>query len=190
MTTQYIENKDFLRENFTVKEFLKAEYENCAFTGCIFTKTDLSGIVFSECVFENCDLSMACLKSTSFRDVRLKDCKLLGLRFDECDNFLLSLHFEDCIVNFSSFYGLQLKGIIFKGCKLEQVDFAETDLKNSSFKNCDLSGANFGNTNLEGSDLHSATNFSIDPEANRVSKAKFSAQNITGLLDRYNIIIK
>jgi uncharacterized protein YjbI with pentapeptide repeats len=133
---------------------------------------------------------MANLKSTSFRDARFKDCKLLGLRFDECDNFLLSFNFENCIVNFSSFYGLKLKGVKFKGCKLEQVDFAGSDLRNSRFQECDLSGANFGNTNLESSDLQTAANFSIDPEANRIYKAKFSIQNITGLLDKYTIIIK
>jgi uncharacterized protein YjbI with pentapeptide repeats len=70
------------------------------------------------------------------------------------------------------------------------VDFAESDLRNSRFQECDFSGANFGNTNLESSDLQTATNFSIDPEANRIYKAKFSIQNITGLLDKYTIIIK
>jgi uncharacterized protein YjbI with pentapeptide repeats len=85
---------------------------------------------------------------------------------------------------------LKQKGINFKGCKLEQVDFAETDLRNSHFQKCDLIGANFGNTNLESSDLQTAVNISIDPDTNRIYLAKFSNQNITGLLDKYQIIIK
>ena len=125
MNPEYIESKDFKGENFIGKGFRNAEYENCTFTDCIYANTDLSRITFSECQFEGCDLSMSKLISTSFRDVSFINCKLMGLRFDECTDFLLSFNFEACILNFSSFFKLKLKEIKFNGdyCKINPEKF-------------------------------------------------------------------
>jgi uncharacterized protein YjbI with pentapeptide repeats len=70
------------------------------------------------------------------------------------------------------------------------VDFIEADLTQSTFQNCDLNRASFENTNLESADLRTAYNFSMDPEINRINKAKFSVNGIAGLLDKYNIEIE
>ena len=35
-----------------------------------------------------------------------------------------------------------------------------------------------------------AFNFSINPEINNLKKARFSTQNIVGLLDKYKIIVE
>ncbi len=77
----------------------------------------------------------------------------------------------------------------FTECKLDEVDFTESDLTNSIFKNCDLTRTIFSNTNLEGSDFRTAENYSIDPEGNRITRAKFSKEGVIGLLDKYNIKI-
>jgi len=63
-------------------------------------------------------------------------------------------------------------------------------LSQSVFDQCDLNRAVFADTILEKSDFRSAYNFSIDPERNKIAKAKFSSQNIIGLLDKYNIIVE
>jgi uncharacterized protein YjbI with pentapeptide repeats len=112
------------------------------------------------------------------------------LRFDDCNKFLLSFEFENCILNFSSFYKLKIKNTHFNNCKLEEVEFVGTDLTNSVFKNCDFRKAAFENTLLEKADLRTSFNFSINPETNKISKAKFSKQNIIGLLDNYKIIVE
>lgn len=65
----------------------------------------------------------------------------------------------------------------------------ESDLTNAVFKNCDLRGAIFDQTILVGADLRTAGSFSIDPERNAIQKAKFSMQNIAGLLHKYKISI-
>ncbi|MFO7720822.1 MAG: pentapeptide repeat-containing protein [Gillisia sp.] len=64
------------------------------------------------------------------------------------------------------------------------------DLQNSIFEKCKLSGVIFENSILENSHFKPAQSFSIDPELNRIRNAKFSATNISGLLDRYNLIIE
>ncbi len=190
MNNSYIENHNFQNQTFTHESLPLTEYETCSFTNCIFLNADLSGIIFSECSFVDCDLSMARLKGTAFRDVKFKKCKLLGLRFDDCNPFSLSFDFEGCILHFASFYKLKIPRTVFKNCKLEDVEFVEADLSNAIFSHCDMSRAIFDQTNLEGADFLTAVHFSIDPENNRIQKAKFSTQNIAGLLERYKIVIE
>ena len=190
MTNQYTENKTFKNNNYSEAGLGKGEYENCTFFNCIFTNTDLSEIKFIECDFDTCDLSNAKLIGTAFQDIVFRNCKLFGLHFDDCNTFLLSFRFEECILNFSSFYKLKIKNTYFKDCKLEEVEFVETDLTNSIFQNCDLNRAVFGNTILEKTDFRTSINYSIDPKTNRIRKAKFSVQGIVGLLDKYDIFIE
>jgi len=60
-------------------------------------------------------------------------------------------------------------------------------LSDSVFDNCDLTGATFYITNIEKADFRTSDNYSIDPENNRIKKAKFSLPAVTGLLDKYDI---
>jgi uncharacterized protein YjbI with pentapeptide repeats len=114
---------------------------------------------------------------------------MLGLHFEDCSDFLFAVHFDKCILNLSSFFKQKLKKTKFKECSLHEVDFTEADLGNASFDNCDLAGAKFEKSNLEKADLSTSFNYSIDPELNRIKKAKFSIAGITGLLDKYDIEI-
>ncbi|MDO9037589.1 MAG: pentapeptide repeat-containing protein, partial [Lutibacter sp.] len=98
--------------------------------------------------------------------------------------------FEDCHLNIISFYKLKLKNTKFNKCKLQEVDFTETDLSNASFNNCDLIGSIFNATILEKADFRTSYNYSIDPEINRIKKARFSLQGIVGLLGKYQIEIE
>ena len=189
MDKEYMEDRQFQGEDFSERRLEKGEYDHCRFSGCNFYNANLSGILFSECVFEDCDLSMAKLNDSAFRDVKFKNSKMLGLRFDDCNGFSFSVVFESCILNFSSFYRLKLKNTPFRDCKLLETEFVEADLTNAVFDECDLSGALFEKTTLEGADFRTAYHFSIDPELNRIAKAKFSSQNIAGLLHKYNIRI-
>ena len=63
------------------------------------------------------------------------------------------------------------------------------EFQGAQFEACDLNKAAFENTNLEGADLTSAYNFSIDPEKNRVKKARFSRTGLAGLLMKYELKI-
>ena len=85
---------------------------------------------------------------------------------------------------------MKIKKTVFKTSSLHEVDFAEADLSNSLFDNCDLAHAIFENTNLEKSDFRSSFNYSINPEINKIKKAKFSLNGIAGLLEKYDIDIE
>jgi len=41
----------------------------------------------------------------------------------------------------------------------------------------------------EKADFRTAYNFSIDPEVNKINRAKFSSMNLAGLLSKYDIEI-
>ena len=190
MPKTYIYDKEFTNIDSSENPLLPGEYENCTFVNYIFTETNLSDFSFDACSFKNCDLSNTKITNTAFKEVEFRNCKLIGMQFDECNPFLLAFRFINCQLNLSAFYGLKIRNTYFENCILNEVDFTDTVLSGSTFKNCDFSGAMFGNTNLEKVDFRSSVNFSINPETNRISKAHFSVGNITGLLDKYNIIIE
>jgi fluoroquinolone resistance protein len=186
----YIEDKEFEKINFAEEELPKGEYDRCVFTGCVFTETTLSGSIFSECTFTGCNLSMSKLSRTTLKEVTFKDSKLLGVRFDNCSNFLFTVHFDNCMLNLSSFYKRNLRKTIFRNCSMRESDLCEADLTSALLDNCDLSGALFERTILEKADLRTAYNFNIDPEQNKITKARFSVNGLPGLLARYNIEIE
>lgn len=190
MAKNYISDQDFDQTDSIETTIGQGEYENCTFTNCNFTACNLSEYIFSECTFDSCDLSNSKTVNTSFREVKFINCKLLGVHFDECNPFLIGFSFQNCILNFSSFYKLKLKGIVFDTCKLEEVDFSGADLALGIFKECELLNATFDQTGLEGADMRTARNFAIDPERNRIKKAKFSRNSLSGLLGKYNLKIE
>jgi uncharacterized protein YjbI with pentapeptide repeats len=185
----YITDAEFINEDYTKKGLERGEYENCTFENCNFAGSNLAEVIFVECTFDNCDFSNAKLLNTSFREVQFDSCKLLGLHFDECNPFLITFHFTACTLNFSSFYKLKLKGSRFTHCNLQEVDFTETDLSLSNFTECDFNGTAFDRSILEGTDFRTSFNFVIDPENNRIKKAKFSRNTLAGLLKKYQIQI-
>ena len=73
---------------------------------------------------------------------------------------------------------------------MQEVDFTGCDLTASVFTNCDLLRATFDNTILEKADLRTAFNYAIDPERNKIKKAKFSVSGLHGLLAKYDITIE
>jgi uncharacterized protein YjbI with pentapeptide repeats len=81
------------------------------------------------------------------------------------------------------------KKTVFKNSKLNESDFTESNLTGTILDNCDLTKATFANSVLEKADFRTSFNYSIDPEINRLKKARFSLSGIAGLLEKYDIEI-
>ncbi len=190
MQETYIKDETFSINDCHQSTIKKGEYENCIFNGCDFSNIPLSEIKFIDCEFNGCNLSIAILNGTAFQNVTFIDCKMLGLQFNACNGFGFSVSFEGCQMNHSSFFKVQLKKTKFKDCQLEEVDFSEADLSQAEFENCNLFQSVFNHTLLEKTDFRTAYNFTIDPEENKIKKAKFSLQGAPGLLRKYNIDIE
>ena len=186
MKETFIQHKTFEKNELPIK----GEYENCQFNSCNFSDTVLSDFKFIDCTFNACNVSLVKINNTVFQDVKFKDCKMVGLLFDTCNSFGLSFSFDACQLNHSSFYKTKIKMTLFKNSQLQGIDFTETDLTSAVFDNCDLSQAIFDLSILEKADFRTAYNYSINPENNRIKKAKFSVLGLSGLLDNYDIEIE
>ena len=190
MTALYFEEKNYNKINFEQKPLKKGEYEKCEFVNCSFYNSDISEILFVDCKFTACNLSMVKVAGTTFNTVKFTGCKLLGIHFESCNDFGLSVNFENCMLNHSSFFRKKIRNTIFLSSQLVEVDFTETDLTGSVFSDCELTRTIFNNTIIENADLRTSFNFSIDPESNRIKKARFSFPGVAGLLDKYDIEIE
>ncbi|MGO1243358.1 MAG: pentapeptide repeat-containing protein [Sphingobacterium sp.] len=186
----YIQEKIFKKVNNQAFQTKGAEFENCVFDSCSFNQGDFTDSKFISCSFVDCDLSSAILARTSFQEVKFEQCKMMGLIFDRCDTFGLSFAFESCQLSYSSFFNLKIKQTHFSDSILHYVDFSQTDLSDGVLNNCDLDRATFGQTILEKTDFRTSFNYIIDPENNKINKAKFSLSSIAGLLAKYNIKIE
>jgi uncharacterized protein YjbI with pentapeptide repeats len=168
----------------------KGEYEQCTFVDCDFSNADLGGSSFGKCTFRRCNLSNARLNGAAFREVKFADCKLMGLHFDSCNPIGLEFSAESCLLNYSFFVQVKMRKTRFKDCQMREADFTGADFTDSVFDHCDLLSAVFDGTNLERADLSTAHSYSIDPEKNRIRRAKFSLPDVIGLLNRYDIEIR
>lgn len=82
-----------------------------------------------------------------------------------------------------------MKNCSFKGSSLKECHFGNTILRDSSFADVNLSGTIFHNCDLCKADFSTATQYQIDLQTNKVSKAKFSLPEALGLLRGFDIIL-
>lgn len=190
MDKELNEDKKFENIDYTEQKIANHEFVNCEFINCNFSKSNLSNSDFMDCVFKECNLSMAILNNTGIKNIQFIACKLMGINFSICNNFLFSASFTNCQLDYAVFYKKKMKKTPFIDCSLKNADFTETDLSMVSFANCDLLNATFVNTVLEKVDFRAAKNYTLDPELNSIKKAKFSHLNLAGLLAKYNIDIE
>lgn len=177
------------RIDFTLKQLSGAEFDTCVFNNCNLAGMQLARALFRDCVFNNCNLSNATLDGTKFQEAAFTNSKLLGLNFYKCADFLFTVSFEGCNLDFTSFSGKKLKKTLFKNCSLKEANFSECDLSEAKFLTCDLTQTLFSRTNLAKVDFRTAYNFNIDAEINNLKKAKFSAAGLPGLLTKYDILV-
>lgn len=185
-----IQNNHFEKLDCMETPLQMGDYEDCTFLNCSFHQFDLSNFSFEKCTFNGCDFSLSKLNNTVLIDIRFLNCKLLGLHFDDCSDFILTVYFENCILKLSSFYKLPLRKTKFIKCNLQDVDFTEANLCEALFEDCDLQHAIFEYTKLENADFYTSWYYSIDPDRNKLKKARFSKAGVVGLLDKYDLKIE
>ena len=184
------DERTFEKIDYSEKTLSKREFINCEFIDCNFQKSDLSHNDFMDCIFTRCNFSLAVLNGTGIKNAQFIDCKLMGIDFSRCNPFLFSVSFQNCHLDYCSFFQLKLKKTTFSNCSVKEVDFAETDLSMAVFKECDLLNTSFIRSILEKTDFRTAINYAFDPELNKIKKAKFSLPGVTGLLSKYQIDIE
>jgi uncharacterized protein YjbI with pentapeptide repeats len=164
------------------------EYEDCTFENCVFE--NLSSHTFIDCAFNQCNLSNVNIQGTTLNNVHFHKCKVVGVRFDTCNEFIFSVSFSDSNLHLCSFYGRNIQSTQFNSCDLSEADFATSDCSSVNFEDCNLQNAIFENTKLVKTNFHTAENLRLDPDNNFLQKCIFSPQSALGLLYKYDILIK
>lgn len=184
------EGKTFNNVDYAERQLENREFIKCVFDSCDFSKADLSYNSFIDCQFNACNFSLVVIEGTRLQHIRFTGCKLLGVNFSKADKLMFSFMFEDCIMDYSTFFGRKLRKTKLRNCSLKEVDFESADLAGSVFENCELEGAMFVRCNLERTDFRSSRNFVIDPSINTVKETRFLASNLAGLLYKYDLDIE
>ncbi len=183
-------HKTFEKVTLVAQKINNREFEGCLFKNCDFSNSNFGYNTFTDCEFIDCNLSLLQLGNSSLQSVLFKNCKVMGIQFQSCTDFLFQVTFEDCVVDYASFSHKKMPKTKFSSCSMKEVNFSGTNLTNAVFENCNLDNAIFNETQLAGADFRTAYNYKIDPEFNPMKKAKFSTVGIMGLLDKYDIKIE
>lgn len=186
----YIEEQVFDGIDYTETGLPVGNYERCTFIKCESIGRKLGNSVFDECRFTACNFANATVDKTSFRSAVFVGCKLTGVDFSLCNELLLSVSFEDCVLDYATFSRLSLKNTMFRNCSMIRTYFEATDLSGAVFDRCTLTNAVFLDSKLTKTDFTSATDFMIDPDRNKMKNAKFSLIGAIGLLTKYGIVIE
>jgi fluoroquinolone resistance protein len=175
---------------FSGVDFTACLFDHCAFIECMFYRC-----AFTDCRFRSCDLSLTKVHGSRFTDVRFAASKLVGIDWTKAGDaviskLFLSVHFDDCLLSYASFFGLTLPRARFVGCTAREVDFREADLTEADCTGTDFSGSKFHHTNLTKADFRRATDYTIDPTANTIAKARFALPEAVALLSGFDIVIE
>lgn len=184
------EDKSFKNIVYTERETKDRVFENCSFIHCDFSNGVFTSSKFTDCVFTDCNLTMAKLNNCQLNNITFKECKLVGVNFSDCVDFLFSVKFDGCVLDYCSFVRKRIPKTSFSNTSMKNVDFTGCDLTKSTFSNTNLMNSVFHKTILKEVDFLTAANYSIDPESNNIKKAKFSIYGVAGLLNKYDIKIE
>lgn len=181
---QTISNTHFTAELRKIKEFYK-----CTFSYCDFQNIEFMDLIFTACEFRSCNLSNSKFKGTQLDQIIFRDCKMLGILFNECSSFSFHLECYRSLLDYSSFFERNMKKFRFEECSLQHVDFEKSNLQQAVFRDCNLLHARFEQCHLEGCDFRSSVNIHMDPEVNRLKKSRFGSEQLAGLLVKHQLLI-
>ena len=198
--TAIVDGGQYAGETFTRLTAQGQTFAEIDFTGCVFDHCALIECMwhrcsFTECRFRHCDLSLAAVPGSRFPDARFTASKLIGVDwtkagFTAITKLLLAVQFEDCLLNYASFFGLTLRRSRFVGCIAREVDFREADLTDAVCTKTDFTGSKFHHTNLTKADFREATGYAINPVVNTIARARFSLPEAVSLLSGFDVEIE
>jgi fluoroquinolone resistance protein len=166
-------------------------FENCTFHQCNFSDVRFYKCKFAECVFTASNLSNVKIDYSKFFDTSFTESKLVGIDWTKAEwprfNFTAPISFNECIINDSSFFNLNLSELILEYCKAHDVDFRNGNFSKAKFLYTDFSGSLFMKTNLQEADFSEAENYNIDIFNNDIKAARFSRLEAIRLLNCLDI---
>lgn len=171
----------------------RVTFEACQFVDCDFSANVWRSVRLQECQFTRCNLGLWQLPYSELSSVQFDDCKLLGVDWTRVAWPSLALtprlQFRHCLLDDSSFFGLELDELVLLACQAHDVDFREAHLARATLRETDFSRSLFGKTDLTGADFTDASQYDIDLHHNRLKGAIFSRFEALRLLDSLEITL-
>lgn len=190
------------QDEYTSQEFKKMtlkssqipgkSFISCAFTKCSFNETIFQDCRFHSCTFKGCDLSLVSLKGCSFTNTRFEDSQVISVNWTETSWATSKVVFKPvdffgCVINYSTFLGMNLKKVTISKCIAREVSFEEANLTQANCRFTDFQNSRFMHTNLTEADFTGAKNYAIAANLNTLKKTRFSLPEAMSLL--YNLDI-
>jgi fluoroquinolone resistance protein len=191
--TEYNE-RTFKRLACDGEEIVAKQFYDCTFIDCTFVETVFKKCRFVHCTFKTCDLSLAQVPDTAFSDTMFEQSKAIGINWTRAawgrqGNWLQPIRFVECVINYSTFIGMDLRSITIKQCVAKDVEFSDTNLTQADFRHTDLSASRFVQTNLTEADFTGARGYAIVATLNKLKKTKFSLPEALSLLYGLDIVL-
>jgi uncharacterized protein YjbI with pentapeptide repeats len=185
---------DFSDQSYNNLDFDKLiieekSFENCLFQSCSLIETAFKHCTFVDCDFKNCNLSLVKFDFSSHTNTTFEDSKLVGINWTKV-NRILDLSFQNCIINNSTFMGLNLRDMKLIKCIAQDVNFGQANLTEAKCNYTDFKKSEFLKTNLTKTDFTNATNYAINPNDNLLKKTIFSLPEAMSLLNGFDIVLK
>jgi uncharacterized protein YjbI with pentapeptide repeats len=187
--TDYFLDLEYQNHIYGREEVNFKEFERCTFKQCDFSQCNFIAVVFIDCVFTDCNFNGAKINHVALRTATFYHCQIKEVNFAMCDKLIFEIAFYDCVLDFSKFYTLKIKGTLFQECSLIAVDFMSTDLTEVIFDCCDLYRAEFSKAIAAKTNFKSSWNYTIDPEKTKLKKAIFALEGVKGLLYKHQLVI-
>jgi len=198
MRDEFPTNQELIESSFSGKDFSgitvrDRDFMLCSFRSCQMAEIDLRSCRFQDCSFEQCDVSLAKLERCQFQNTTFCKSRLVGIDWTRLTwqkkALKPALHFVECNLNYSNFFGCLLKNTKFTDCMLQEVEFGEADLSQADLRRADLSQARFFHTDLTETDLRDARNYDINAVVNTLHKTRFTLPEAVSLLHSLDIIL-
>ena len=152
------------------------EFHRCTFRRVILQDSRLGGVRLAECTFEDCDLANIRPQGARMQEVHFVGCKIVGTEWTQLSPFP-QMEFQDCHLNYCTFFALDLTATPFLQCQAAQSSFVRVDLTETDFSGTDLAGARFEDCQLRKADFSQAAAVFIDSRCNRVKDAIISVDS-------------
>lgn len=183
------EGQTIKSQDFSKKSLEGHVYTSCIFHACDFSESILRNAKFCFCIFTNCNFSLPKLEGCRFQDAQFIECKIVGMEFFKCEKMFFSVSFKKSTLQYCNFSDLNMKNTSFTGSILKEAHFTNTILSGADFSETDLSGTLFHMCDLCKADFSNASRYDINPQTNKIKKAKFSMPEAIGLLRGFDILI-
>ncbi|QNJ99845.1 pentapeptide repeat-containing protein [Dyella telluris] len=191
LTAREYDDETFEDADFTGATLDGIRFHECSFRRCNFSEATLARCRFSDCDFTDCNLSLTRLTGSLFDAVHFTDCKMVGINWTQAHwprvRLAKALAFHRCVLNDSSFFGLDLRECELVECRARDVDFTDANCEQADFSSTDLFESVFARTRLAGANFIDAQNYRIDIFTNDIKRARFSLPEAVALLDSLDI---